>query len=147
MSTIGHVERRFKRSIVRRACSAIYGSKISTVAWGNWKDWAGVDRRATDFSFDEFCMMCAIAQLRHIHPYRELLKSEIVAIARSDAMLESLGGLIAMLDNAGVCVGWDILKVLELRGVSIDASELQSKLGRITPNAWYRVDDVLAKVG
>lgn len=135
--------RMFHSSMVRRACDHIYGRAMSDDSWRKWKVTIGLSGGDQEFTFEQFCQIGAIAQIKKKDSYKPIDMRSVKVIGGSDRMIRQIGGLIQSIDDSGWAMGWGIADILGLRGVKVDRSTLKAAVPGLRPNAWYQADEVI----
>lgn len=135
------LERRFPSAIVRACCEKVYGKSIATGTYRNWRSWAGVKKAAKYFSFEQFCFVIAIAEVRRrTYPNApELARPDIELIAKSVEIQEAISKTTQRLDEMGFVCGRDAVKALEDRGYKISRTNLYHKVPRFSALKVYRI--------
>ena len=134
-------DRRFSGAMVRDVCNRVYGSRISRNAWANWRAWAGVRADKRTYTFDQFCFLFAVALIRsrQTNRYRELAKSEIIAIAQDDETIKTLGDFVDFFDSRFV-LGSDAPRLLAAKGVRVSMRTLYRNVPGFSMSKVYQVE-------
>lgn len=134
----------FAASIVRGACEKVYGGSIDPHAWLNWKQWANVPKgRTVKYTGEQFCLLIAVATLRHKNQYGQLSQKAVKKIAYSADTIEMVSALAAHVEAEGWALGWDIRSALAVRGYEVSGAVLKRLMPKMRPNQWYQVDAVI----
>lgn len=128
MGDIDLKQRSFPAAFAKTYAIRVYGSEPSPNTWRNWREWAGISKGATMFSFEQVCTLAAIATIRSTDRVRQLRKSEILAIANSLELHEQIAAVIEFMDRADLVSGKDIVQALNVRGVEISLSTLYRRM-------------------
>ncbi len=128
MGDINLKQRSFSAAFAKTYATRVYGFDPSPNTWGNWRKWAGISKGATMFSFEQVCILAAIATIRSTDRVRQLRKSEILAIANSYELQEQIAAVIEFMDRTNKVSGKDVVQALNVRGVEIGLSTLYRRM-------------------
>jgi len=128
-------------AMVRSICDRTYGSRISSEAWKNWREWADVSKSKRAYTFEQFCFLYAVALIRSNEEdrYRQLRRSEIRKISESLETQEVLAQFIEFFD-ADLIVGKDAPIALAARGVRVSLKTLYKNVPGFSTGKIYQVE-------
>jgi hypothetical protein len=135
-------QRRFPVALARQICIAIYGSSPSQQAWGNWRKWAKVPAHSRIVSYEQLCLLAAIASIRKKKPREELAISEIKAIANCPKLAEAIDRSLTHLDERGI-LGSDVPFWLASREIKVHSFDLYNRIKGFSTKGLYSEDLLL----
>jgi hypothetical protein len=135
-------QRRFPVALARQICIAIYGANPSQQAWGNWRKWAKVPAHSRIVSYEQMCLLAAIASIRKKKPREELAISEIKIVANCPKLAEAIGRSLDQVDKEGV-LGSDVPFWLSSHGIQIHNFDLYNKIKGFSMKQVYPEDLLL----
>lgn len=134
-------DRMLPGAMVRSICDRVYGSRISSEAWRNWREWADVPKHKRAYSFEQFCFLYAVASIRsnEFSRYRQLRSSEIRKISESIETQEMLAKFVEFFDT-DLIVGKDAPIALAARGVRVSLKTLYKNVPGFSTGKIYQVE-------
>lgn len=136
----------FSGAMVKNFCQKVYGEYIHRNTWGNWRKWARVGLGKRSYSFEQFCLLYAIASIRSNteNRYRELGRAEVDTIAGSIETHQYLADFIHLADKT-VVIGKEAPIALAAKGCSVSLSSLYRNVPNFDQRRTYDVS-YLAKM-
>ena len=134
-------DRAFSGAMVRSVCDRTYGSRISSDAWKNWREWADVLPTKRSYTFEQFCFLYAIALIRsdEVDRYRQLREREIIKISESLETQKMLAEFIKFFDFE-LIVGKDAPIALAARGVKVSLKTLYKNVPGFSVGKIYQIE-------
>jgi hypothetical protein len=146
--------RTFRSTIVKTAIREFYGDRPNQRTWINWRKWArhvaadmGGDTApiGQDFSFDEFCCLAVIAQIRRAESdgrHYELSGLAIKKRAAAPKFQEMMAGLIAAIDRE-FTLGSDAHLALRPHGIDVCYRTVARRVPGFSARKLYRIADLI----
>lgn len=141
-------DRRFSSAIAKACCQKVYGRAIHPSTYRNWRSWAGVKKGVKDLSFEEFCFLVAIAEIRcRTFPVApELSRVDVQTVADSVEIQAAIVAAIEKMDSLGFVYGRDAVKALSDRGLNVGRTNLYNLVPGFSASKIYRLDSLLTWV-
>jgi hypothetical protein len=137
-------ERTFPGAFVRSCCQHIYGDRLHSGTYHNWRLWAGVPKGRRRIDYGQFCRLAAIALIRSKQSpedrVTELRESMISAIAGSIEMGDRIAEIVHRFDQLGWVMGSDASIALQSIGVEVSRATLYRNVPGFSAVKVYRID-------
>lgn len=139
-------DRVFSGAMVKNFCQKVYGEYIHRNTWGNWRKWATVGRGKRSYSFEQFCLLYAIASIRSnaLDRYRELGRAEVDVIAGNIETHQYLADFIHLADKR-IVIGKEAPIALAAKGCRVSLRSLYRNVPNFDQRRAYDVS-YLAKL-
>ena len=135
--------RTFASVFVRSCCQHIYGDRLHSATYKNWRSWAGIPKGQRRIDYEQFCRMAAIAYIRGGQEpedrVTELRESVIATIADSVEMADQLLAIIHRFDELGWVMGGDAPIALQQIGVRASRATLYRNIPGFSAVKVYKI--------
>ena len=137
----------------RYLVESLYGSPLHNPTYRNWRVWAEVEKRAKWVSIAQLRFMLAIALIRKRQNQqgdnkRELVESEVLEIANSEALQTALDATWDYIEGQGFSLGKDLPERLkEKHNISVSLSTVVRAIDGFSTVKYYKLDDVAELLG